>query len=183
MVGEPEVVRIRLVRSTGCRLYLTDMDAIAAVVTTGIYCRPGCGAQPQARNVRTFSLAAAAEAAGYRACLRCRPYRTSLPVAWTGPELVCRAVQLILDGALDQGTEATLGARLGASGRHLRRLFVAHLGISPDGLARSARRVGAAQETDPTSRISERRAEEQHDDVDERPVAASASGRSVPGAA
>jgi len=109
MVGEPEVVRIRLVRSTGCRLYLTDMDAIAAVVRTGIYCRPGCGAQPQARNVRTFSLAAAAEAAGYRACLRCRPYRTSLPVAWTGPELVCRAVQLILDGALDQGTEATLG--------------------------------------------------------------------------
>jgi len=58
---------------------------------------------------------------------------------WTGPELVCRAVQLILDGALDQGTEAELGARLGVSPRHLRRLFAAHVGVTPDGLARSAR--------------------------------------------
>ena len=106
------------------------MPAVAAVVTTGIYCRPGCGAQPRA---------AAAEAAGYRACLRCRPYRAAQPVAWTGPELVCRAVQLILDGALDGGTEDQLGDRLGVSGRHLRRLFTAHLGVTPDGLARSAR--------------------------------------------
>ncbi len=60
-------------------------------------------------------------------------------MAWTGPELVCRAVQLILDGALDRGTEAGLGARLGMSARHLRRLFTAHLGVTPDGLARSAR--------------------------------------------
>ena len=60
-------------------------------------------------------------------------------MAWTSPELVCRAVQLILDGALDRGTEATLGARLGVSARHLRRLFTTHLGVTPDGLARSAR--------------------------------------------
>lgn len=115
------------------------MQSFSAVVTTGIYCRPGCGAQPLAANVRRFSLAAAAEAAGYRACLRCRPYRTTEPVVWTGPELVCRAVQLILDSALDEGSEAELGTRLGVSGRHLRRLFVAHLGVTPDGLARSAR--------------------------------------------
>jgi AraC family transcriptional regulator of adaptative response / DNA-3-methyladenine glycosylase II len=115
------------------------VEGISAVVTTGIYCRPGCGARPRAENVRSFPVAAAAEAAGYRACLRCRPYRSPQAVPWTGPELVCRAVQLILDGALDRGSEAELGARIGVSPRHLRRLFTAHLGVTPDGLARSAR--------------------------------------------
>jgi AraC family transcriptional regulator of adaptative response / DNA-3-methyladenine glycosylase II len=116
-----------------------DVEAFSAVVTTGIYCRPGCAARPRPEHVQPFRLAAAAEAAGYRACLRCRPYRSSRPVGWTGPELVCRAVQLILDGALDRGTEEHLGARLGVSARHLRRLFGASLGVTPDGLARSAR--------------------------------------------
>jgi AraC family transcriptional regulator of adaptative response / DNA-3-methyladenine glycosylase II len=115
------------------------VERFAAVVTTGIYCRPGCGARPRSENVRTFPLAAAAEAAGYRACLRCRPYRSPQLVAWNGPELVCRAIQLILGGALDLGSEADLGARLGVSSRHLRRLFTTHLGVTPDGLARSAR--------------------------------------------
>jgi AraC family transcriptional regulator of adaptative response / DNA-3-methyladenine glycosylase II len=116
------------------------MTAWAAVVTTGIYCRPACGAQPRAENVRAYVLPAAAEAAGYRACLRCRPYRLPQIGIWTaGPELVCRAVGLVLDGALDGGTEADLGRRLGVSPRHLRRLFVQHLGVTPDGLARSAR--------------------------------------------
>ncbi len=115
------------------------MGAFAAVVTTGIYCRPGCSARPRAENVRTFELAAAAEAAGYRACLRCRPYRWPHSLEWNAPELVCRAVRLILDGALDRGTEAELGTRLGVSPRHLRRLFKVHLGVTPDGLARSAR--------------------------------------------
>ncbi len=115
------------------------MAAFAAVVTTGIYCRPGCGAQPRARNVRPFPTAAAAEAAGYRACLRCRPYREPPPAGWGYGELACRAVRLILDGALDGHGEADLAARLGVSGRHLRRLFTAELGVTPDGLARSAR--------------------------------------------
>lgn len=53
--------------------------------------------------------------------------------------MVCRAVRLILDGALDRGSEAELGERLGLSARHLRRLFTTHLGVTPDGLARSAR--------------------------------------------
>jgi AraC family transcriptional regulator, regulatory protein of adaptative response / DNA-3-methyladenine glycosylase II len=111
----------------------------AAVVTTGIYCRPGCGARPNQENVVRFGLAAAAEAAGFRACLRCRPYRAATMVVWSGPELVCRAVQMILDGVLDNGTERMLAARLGVSARHLRRLFTTHLGVTPDGLARSAR--------------------------------------------
>jgi AraC family transcriptional regulator of adaptative response / DNA-3-methyladenine glycosylase II len=89
--------------------------------------------------MRAFPLPAAAEAAGYRSCLRCRPYRWPQSVGWAAPELVCRAVRLILDGGLDNGSEEELGARLGISARHLRRLFVAHLGVTPDGLARSAR--------------------------------------------
>jgi AraC family transcriptional regulator of adaptative response / DNA-3-methyladenine glycosylase II len=115
------------------------MEALSAVVTTGIYCRRGCSARPRPDNVRRFTLAAAAEAAGYRACLRCRPYRSPQPVEWAGPELVCRAVQLILDGVLDSGSEVDLGARLGVSARHLRRLFMTHLGVTPDQLARSRR--------------------------------------------
>jgi len=115
------------------------MTSFSAVVTTGIYCRPGCSARPLPRNVRQFSTAAAAEAAGFRACLRCRPYRSEPPVTWAGPELVCRAVQLVVDGALDGHTEQQLGARLGISARHLRRLFDEHLGVTPDQLARSRR--------------------------------------------
>jgi len=111
----------------------------SAVVTTGIYCRPGCGAKPLAENVRTFELAASAEAAGFRACLRCRPYRVAGPIASGAPELVCRAVQLIIDGVLDTGTETSLGARLAVSPRHLRRIFTDHLGVTPDQLARSRR--------------------------------------------
>lgn len=115
------------------------VQAVSAVVTTGIYCRPGCSAQPLAQNVTQFPIAAAAEVAGYRACLRCRPYRLPPVVGALQPGLVCRAVQMILDGALDQGTEASLADRLATSARHLRRLFMADLGVTPDGLARSAR--------------------------------------------
>ncbi len=89
--------------------------------------------------MRRFPLAAAAEAAGYRACLQCRPYRWPECVTWSGPELVCRAVRMILDGALDNSTEEELGRRLGVSPRHLRRLFTTELGVTPDGVARSAR--------------------------------------------
>jgi AraC family transcriptional regulator of adaptative response / DNA-3-methyladenine glycosylase II len=111
----------------------------SAVLTTGIYCRPGCGARPRADNVRTFELAASAEAAGFRACLRCRPYRVAGSVPWDAPELVCRAIQMIIAGALDEGTEGDLAALLGLSERHLRRLFHEHLGVTPDQFARSRR--------------------------------------------
>jgi AraC family transcriptional regulator of adaptative response / DNA-3-methyladenine glycosylase II len=116
------------------------MDGYSAVVTTGIYCRPGCGGRPLARNVVRYDSAVAAEAAGFRACLRCRPYRIASPAPGAAaPELVCRAVRLILGGALDSAGEAELGARLGVSPRHLRRLFAEHVGATPDQLARSSR--------------------------------------------
>jgi AraC family transcriptional regulator of adaptative response / DNA-3-methyladenine glycosylase II len=116
------------------------MTTYSAVVTTGIYCRPGCGARPLERNVKLFEHPAAAEAAGFRACYRCRPYRVAGPVSSAAPELVCQAVQQIINGALDDGgTEATLADSIGMSARHLRRLFLKHLGASPDQLARSRR--------------------------------------------
>jgi AraC family transcriptional regulator, regulatory protein of adaptative response / DNA-3-methyladenine glycosylase II len=118
---------------------MCDMSAFSAVRTTGIYCCRGCSARPRRENVSGYLVAAAAEADGYRACFQCRPYRWPQTVSWTGPELVCRAVRLILNGALDGATEAELGARLGVSPRHLRRLFAETLGVTPDGLARSAR--------------------------------------------
>jgi AraC family transcriptional regulator, regulatory protein of adaptative response / DNA-3-methyladenine glycosylase II len=80
-----------------------------------------------------------AGAAGERTCDSCRPYRLSRTADGYGSELVCRAVRMILAGALDHDNEAELSARLGLSGRHLRRLFKTHLGITPDGLARSCR--------------------------------------------
>ena len=127
------------------------MTAYSAVVTTGIYCRPGCGARPLAANTQTFGLAAAAEAAGFRACHRCRPYRVAGPVGSNAPEVVCEAVQLIINGGLDDGgTEAALAERIGMSPRHLRRLFLKHLGVSPDQLARSRRAHFARRLVDDT---------------------------------
>jgi AraC family transcriptional regulator of adaptative response / DNA-3-methyladenine glycosylase II len=116
------------------------MTTFSAVVTTGIYCRPGCGARPLAHNVRLFEHPAAAEAAGFRACHRCRPYRIAGPVGSSAPELVCEAVQRVIMGALDDGgTEAALARQVGVSARHLRRLFLRHLGATPDQLARYRR--------------------------------------------
>ena len=115
------------------------MEVFGAVVTTGIYCRPGCGAMPLPGNRTTFPTAAAAESSGFRACLRCRPYRFPQPVGWEGSELACRAVRMIQAGALDNRGEAELAARLGVSARHLRRLFAGQLGATPDELARSTR--------------------------------------------
>lgn len=117
------------------------MAPFGGVVTTSIYCCPGrCSGRPKERNRRWFDSAAAAEAAGFRACHQCRPYRTQ-PGWWLeGPELVCRALRLVLDGALDSGgTEAELAARVGASSRHLRRLFLDNVGATPSVVARSAR--------------------------------------------
>ncbi len=115
------------------------MTRFAAVATTGIYCRPGCPGSPNAANVSGYALPAAAEAAGFRACLRCRPYRLQPRYGWTGHEIVCRAVRLIIDGALDGSTEEDLAARLFISARHLRRLFLDQVGATPQQLARSNR--------------------------------------------
>jgi AraC family transcriptional regulator of adaptative response / DNA-3-methyladenine glycosylase II len=123
---------------------------VNGVTTTGIYCLPTCSASPRSDHIVPFRSAAAAEAGGFRACFRCRPYRAFVPTRWSDPEVVYRATRLIFDGALDEGKEAELAARLGISGRHLRRLFLTHVGVTPTGLARSARAHLARQLLDDT---------------------------------
>ncbi|MEV6032280.1 helix-turn-helix domain-containing protein [Nonomuraea sp. NPDC052116] len=115
------------------------MNAVGAVLTTGIYCRDDCPGRPLPANTTRYPSAAAAEAAGYRACHRCRPYRQEPATVTDMPELVCRGVELIADGALDDATESNLAGRLGVSPRHLRRMFLQHAGVTPDQLARSRR--------------------------------------------
>lgn len=86
----------------------------------------------------SFVAAAAAEAAGFRACHRCRPYRGDRRPATTS-ELVCHAIDLIARGVLDDGGAAHLAARVAVSERHLRRLFDEQVGATPDQIARSRR--------------------------------------------
>ena len=126
------------------------MDTFTGVVTTGIYCRPGCSGAPLERNTRPYTSAAAAEAAGFRPCLRCRPDREPAPGWVDAPELVCRALRAIADGALDNATEDALAARLGVSARHLRRLFDVHVGATPAEVARSRRAHFARRLVDDT---------------------------------
>jgi AraC family transcriptional regulator of adaptative response / DNA-3-methyladenine glycosylase II len=112
-----------------------------AVTTTGIYCRPICPARsPKDANVRYFPTAAAAEAAGFRPCLRCRPEASPGTPAWLGTSgLVSRALRLIGEGALDEAGVDDLADRLGVTARHVRRLFLQHLGATPLDIALSRR--------------------------------------------
>lgn len=118
-----------------------DGRFFTAVRTTRIYCRPVCRVkQPLTRNVRYYPTAAAAEAAGYRPCLRCRPETAPFCPAWNGTRsTVARALKLIDCGALDRGSVAALADRLGISARHLARLFDRHIGASPQQVAKTRR--------------------------------------------
>ena len=112
-----------------------------AVVTTGIYCRPSCPATtPKPGNVRFYPTAAAAQAAGFRACRRCRPDATPGSPEWNvRADLVGRAMRLIADGLVDREGVAGLARRLGYSERQLHRQLVAEVGAGPIALARAQR--------------------------------------------
>lgn len=119
------------------------------VTSTGIYCRPVCPARSaKFENCRFFGSAAAAQEAGFRPCLRCRPETAPDLASWRGTSnTVSRALALITDGALDgEGTSVeTLADRLGLGERQLRRLFVQHLGASPIAVAQTRRVLFAKQ--------------------------------------
>src|SRR5215468_1672190 len=123
-----------------------DGRFFVGVRTTGIYCRPICPARtPKLENVEFYPCAAAAEAAGYRPCRRCRPETAPGTPAWVGSSaVVARALRLIRAGALDEADIDSLALRLGIGARQLRRLFDKHLGASPAAIAR-ARRVHFAR--------------------------------------
>lgn len=118
-----------------------DGRFFGCVKTTGIYCRPVCPARTPRRENMTFVVsAAAAEEAGFRACLRCRPETAPDMGAWRGTSnTVSRALVLIEAGALDDGNLEQLAERLGVGERHLRRLFRQHLGAAPVGVAQTRR--------------------------------------------
>jgi AraC family transcriptional regulator, regulatory protein of adaptative response / DNA-3-methyladenine glycosylase II len=111
------------------------------VETTGVYCRPICPVRPPKReNVRFYPSAAAAAAAGFRPCLRCRPESSPRAPVWRGTETtVARALRLIDEGWLDRDGVDELSARLGVGARHLGRLFQRHLGASPVQVAQTRR--------------------------------------------
>ena len=116
------------------RLYL-------GVTSTGIYCRPSCPARtPKPANVRFYATAAAAVAAGFRACKRCRPDALPGSRAWDHRgDLVARALRLVGDGTVDEGGVAGLAAQLHVSERHLHRSLVAEVGVGALALARTRR--------------------------------------------
>ena len=130
-----------------CYAALKSRDArfdgvfFAGVTTTGIYWRPVCPANtPRRENVRFFACATAAEAAGFRPCLRCRPETGPGTPAWLGSSVsVSRALRFINEGYLDQNSVTDLAQRLGLGPRHLTRLFRAHLGATPVAIAQTRR--------------------------------------------
>ncbi|HEU0028742.1 MAG TPA: AlkA N-terminal domain-containing protein [Ktedonobacterales bacterium] len=125
---------------------------VTAVTTTGIYCRPICPAQtPHARNVRFYRYPAAAEAAGFRACRRCRPEASPGSPDWnTRADLSGRALRLIAGGVADLEGVAGLARRLNVSPRHLHREMVAAVGVGPLALARTRRAQTARMLLDQT---------------------------------
>lgn len=155
-VRKPLVFRMRLfhtqsMEAEACYRALLARDArfdglfFTAVRTTRIFCRPVCPARtPLRRNVEFFANASAAQAAGYRPCLRCRPeVSPDLPV-WGGTSAtVNRALRLIDGGALDSGSTEDLSDRLGLTDRHLRRLFLEHVGVPPVVVAQTRRTLFA----------------------------------------
>src|SRR3984885_11371908 len=118
-----------------------DGKFFIAVKTTGVYCRPICPARTcKESNVRYFSSAAAAAEAGFRPCLRCRPECSPGTPAWCGTSnTVSRALRLIAESGLEDGGVEALAERLGGGSRHLRRLFLKHLGATPSAVAHTRR--------------------------------------------
>jgi AraC family transcriptional regulator, regulatory protein of adaptative response / DNA-3-methyladenine glycosylase II len=119
------------------------------VSSTRVYCRPVCPARtPQFQYCRFFGSAAAAQAARFRPCLRCRPETAPDLASWRGTaNTVSRALALIAEGALDgdRTNVARLSERLGVGERQLRRLFLRHLGASPIAVAQTRRVLFAKQ--------------------------------------
>jgi AraC family transcriptional regulator of adaptative response / DNA-3-methyladenine glycosylase II len=124
-----------------------DGRFFTGVRTTGVYCRPICPARtPRSENVIFYPTAAAAQEAGFRPCLRCRPETAPDLGAWRGTSnTVSRALALIELGALDNASIDDLAGRLGVGERQLRRLFHQHLGASPIAVAQTRRVLLAKQ--------------------------------------
>ncbi len=132
-------------QSDACYLALKARDArfdgsfFTGVTSTGIYCRPVCKVRaPRRENCRFFDLAAQAESAGFRPCLRCRPELAPSAVVWSiqdASAILARQAARLLDEPEAWGNAAPsveqLAAKLGVSDRHVRRIFESQFGVSP----------------------------------------------------
>jgi len=136
-------------RALECRDARFDGLIFVGIKSTGVYCRPVCPARtPKFQNCFFYASAAAAQDAGYRPCLRCRPETAPDLASWHGTSsTVSRALALIAEGALDhdRATVEDLATRLGMGERQLRRLFLRHLGASPISVAQTRRVLFAKQ--------------------------------------
>jgi AraC family transcriptional regulator of adaptative response / DNA-3-methyladenine glycosylase II len=139
--------RIACYRAIETRDARFDGRLFVGVKTTGIYCRPICPARtPKFENVSFYPSAAAAQEAGFRPCLRCRPETSPDLAFWRGTSnTVSRALALIEAGGLDEADVETLADRLGVGARQLRRLFRQHVGASPVAVAQTRRVLLAKQ--------------------------------------
>jgi AraC family transcriptional regulator of adaptative response / DNA-3-methyladenine glycosylase II len=135
--ADPEVC-YRAVKSRDRRF---DGVFYTGVLTTGIYCRPSCPARtPARRNVTFHRSAAAAQAAGFRACKRCLPDATPGSPEWdVSADVAGRAMRLVNDGVVEREGVDGLARRLGYTSRHLHRLLVGELGAGALALARARR--------------------------------------------
>ncbi|MGZ8735927.1 MAG: AlkA N-terminal domain-containing protein [Nocardioides sp.] len=136
-VIDPEVC-YRAVKSRDPRF---DGVFYTGVTSTGIYCRPSCPAlTPRRRNVTFHRTAAAAQAAGFRACKRCLPDATPGSPEWdVAADVAGRAMRLIADGVVERDGVEGLARRVGYTSRHLDRVRVAERGAGPLALARARR--------------------------------------------
>jgi AraC family transcriptional regulator of adaptative response / DNA-3-methyladenine glycosylase II len=130
-----------------------DGRFFVGVLTTGIYCRPVCPVKvPMKKNIQLYPSAAAAAAGGFRPCLRCRPESSPGTPAWSGPSWkVSRALQLIDQGFLDDGSVEDLANEISVGSRQLGRLFQEHIGASPIEVAQTRRLHFAKKLIDETS--------------------------------
>src|SRR5262252_9412779 len=124
-----------------------DGRFFVGVSSTRIYCRPVCTVKtPQRKNCSFYPSAAAAEVAGYRPCLRCRPeLAPGLAPADSADRLTLAAVRQIEAGSLRDQSVSDLAARLGVSDRHLRRVLLENLGVTPIQLAQTHKLLLAKQ--------------------------------------
>ncbi len=118
-----------------------DGRFFVGVGTTGIYCRPVCTARTPLRgHCRFFPSAAAAEAEGFRPCLRCRPeLAPGYAVVDANGRLAQAAASLIEDGRLAEASLAALAGALSVTDRHLRRVFHEEFGVAPVAYAQTQR--------------------------------------------
>jgi AraC family transcriptional regulator, regulatory protein of adaptative response / DNA-3-methyladenine glycosylase II len=124
-----------------------DGHFFVAVKSTGIYCRPICRSKrPALERCEFYRLAAAAEVAGFRPCLRCRPeLAPGLSPSDSADRLTAAAIKQIDSGMLQEGSVVDLATNLGVTDRHLRRVLLQNLGVTPVQLAQTRRLLLAKQ--------------------------------------